>query len=133
VARVNWQLANAPLISNEQFSAGGATSVRGYLEAEQLGDFGGNLSLELHSPPLFTGSRVADFRFFGFVDAASLRLEDPLPGQDGTARLRSAGAGLRFSGFDGFNAELDWARPLRDGANVLEDDDRLHFRLNYGF
>jgi hypothetical protein len=40
---------------------------------------------------------------------------------------------LRFKGFGGMSAEVDWARVLRDGANVLEGDDRVHFRLNYGF
>ena len=70
---------------------------------------------------------------FAFFDVASLRLEEPLPGQDGSGRLRSAGAGLRFAGLGGLAAELDWARPLVDGANVLADEDRVHFRLSYGF
>jgi hemolysin activation/secretion protein len=104
---------NAPLISNEQYSAGGATSVRGYLEAERLGDLGAALSLELYSPPLVSGERVPDLRLFGFMDAASLRVEDPLPEQDASFRLGSAGAGLRFGGFGGMTAEIDWARALR--------------------
>jgi hemolysin activation/secretion protein len=133
VTALNWQYANAPLISNEQFSAGGATSVRGYLEAERLGDSGATLSLELHSPSLLKGTRIDDFHLFGFVDAGTLRIEDPLPEQESLFRLGSAGVGLRFGGFGGLNAEVDWARVLRDGANVVEDDDRVHFRLNYDF
>lgn len=35
-----FQLASGPLVSNEQYSAGGATSVRGYLAAERTGDEG---------------------------------------------------------------------------------------------
>lgn len=132
-ARANWQYANTPLISNEQFSAGGATSVRGYLEAERLGDLGASLSLELQSPSFVSGERAKDLRLIGFYDAASLRLEDPLPDQDASSRLASAGVGLRFGGFGGLGVEVDWARVLRDGANVLEDDDRVHFRMTYGF
>jgi hemolysin activation/secretion protein len=133
VTRAAWQYAASPLISNEQFSAGGASSVRGYLEAERLGDLGASLSLELHSPSLVKASRVDDLRVFGFYDVASLRLEDPLPSQADTFRLESAGVGLRFSGFSGLALELDWARALRDGANVARDDERVHFQANYGF
>jgi hemolysin activation/secretion protein len=133
VTRLNWQYANAPLISNEQFSAGGATSVRGYLEAERLGDLGATLNLELHSPSFLKTQHVSDLHVFGFFDAASLRIEDPLPDQGSTFRLGSAGAGLRFAGFGGMSAEVDWARVLRDGANVLDGEDRVHFRLLYAF
>jgi len=133
VTRFNWQYANAPLISNEQFSAGGATSVRGYLEAERLGDFGATLSLELHSPSLLMGSRIDNLSLFGFFDAASLRLLEPLPSQDPRHRLESIGAGVRFSGFAGLEIDLDWARVLRDGGNVLRNDERVHFQLRYGF
>ena len=30
-------------------------------------------------------------------------------------------------------AEIDWGRALLDGANVLEGEDRVHFRLSYSF
>jgi hemolysin activation/secretion protein len=133
VTRASWQYANAPLVSNEQFSAGGAASVRGYLEAERLGDLGAAVSLELHSPPLVNGSRVDDLRLFGFYDAASLRIEDPLPAQEDVFRLESAGVGLRFLGFSGLTLELDWARALRDGANVARDEQRVHVEARYGF
>ena len=133
VARFGFQLANSPLISNEQFSAGGATSVRGYLEAERLGDMGADVSLELHSPSLIKSERIQDLHFFGFIDVASLRLEDPLPSQESMGRLESAGAGFRFAGYGGLTTELDWAQVLRDGTHVLEGDNRLHFRINYGF
>lgn len=133
VTRLGWQYANAPLISNEQFSIGGATSVRGYLEAERLGDIGANLSLELHSPSLVKGERVQDWRVFGFVDAGSVSIEQPLPDQISRQRLASAGVGMLFTGFGGLQAELEWARALRDGANVVDGEDRMHFDLKYGF
>jgi hemolysin activation/secretion protein len=133
VTRFGWQLAGTPLISNEQFSAGGAMSVRGYLEAERLGDLGANLSLELHSPSLVKSDHISDLHFLGFIDAASLRIEDALPGQESVNRLESAGVGFRFEGYHGLKADLDWARVLRDGAHVLEGEDRVHFRVNYGF
>jgi hemolysin activation/secretion protein len=133
VARFGFQLANSPLISNEQFSAGGAASVRGYLEAERLGDMGADLSLELHSPSLVKSDHIQDLHLFGFVDAATLRLDDPLPAQERVNRLGSAGVGFRFVGYGGLAADIDWARVLRDGANALKGDDRVHFRIYYGF
>ena len=59
--RISGQWANSPLVNNEQFAVGGAESVRGYLEAETLGDSGVSGSLELHSPALGAhgGSRFA--------------------------------------------------------------------------
>jgi hemolysin activation/secretion protein len=133
VARLGWQYANMPLISNEQFSIGGVSSVRGYLEAERLGDLGANLNLELHSPPLSKAARVQDWRVFGFVDMGAVSIVEPLPDQDGRQRVASAGAGMIFLGLGGLDAELEWARALRDGANVKEGEDRVHFNLKYAF
>ena len=47
--RLTGQIADQPLISNEQFAAGGADSVRGYYEAQLLGDSGLQGSLQLSS------------------------------------------------------------------------------------
>jgi hemolysin activation/secretion protein len=60
-AAVDGQIANAPLVSNEQFSLGGDGSVRGYLQSEGLGDNGIHASVELRSPSLaqWMGSKIA--------------------------------------------------------------------------
>ena len=50
--RLSAQWSDSPLVNNEQFSLGGVDTVRGYLEAETLGDSGAAGSLELHSPAL---------------------------------------------------------------------------------
>lgn len=49
------QWANEPLISNEQFGAGGAQNVRGYREGEVFGDAGWRANLELKTPPRVVG------------------------------------------------------------------------------
>ena len=46
------QLADQPLLSSEQFAAGGLTSVRGYLQSEAIGDDGILESNEIRSPSL---------------------------------------------------------------------------------
>ena len=53
--RADGQWASEPLISSEQFGAGGVNSVRGYHEGEVFGDDGWHVSLEQQMPPVFVG------------------------------------------------------------------------------
>jgi len=134
-ARLGGQFADQPLISNEQFSAGGADSVRGYLESERLGDDALQAGLEWRSPS-FAGEKtpgLQELQFLIFAEAAQLRIQEPLPDQQSRFTLASGGTGLRFTAFKNLTGELDWARALRDGASTRSGDDRLHFSLEYGF
>jgi hemolysin activation/secretion protein len=137
-ARMAWQVATAPLISNEQFGAGGATSVRGYHETERLGDDGVVGSLELYSPDLgpygFEG--LDSLRFLVFGDAGKLWLRSPLPGQPTGYDLASLGAGLRLQILKRVLGEFDWAYPLVAGdsaGGIQAGDTRIDFRLAYEF
>jgi hemolysin activation/secretion protein len=135
VAKVSGQLAGQPLISNEQFSAGGADSVRGYLESERLGDDGLQASLEWRSPS-FAGEKtpgLQELLFLIFADAAYLRIDDPLPDQPARFNLASGGSGLRFTAGKNLKGEFDWGHALKDGAVTKKGNDRLHFRMEYGF
>jgi hemolysin activation/secretion protein len=134
-ARLGGQFADQPLISNEQFSAGGADSVRGYLESERLGDDALQAGLEWRSPSLAGENTPGfqDLQFLVFAESARLRLRDPLPDQPSRFSLAGAGTGLRFTAFRNLTGELDWARAFRDGASTRSGDDRLHFSLEYGF
>ena len=133
--RFSGQLTSSPLISNEQFSIGGARSVRGYLEAEVLGDYGFFGNVEVRSPDIAgrMGSLFDSLYLFAFYDAGAVWLHDPLPGQDDYTRIDGAGAGLRL--ITGFGALLaaDWATPLRDSINIQSGEDRLHFSLRWQF
>jgi hemolysin activation/secretion protein len=96
--KVDGQAADQPLISNEQYSAGGMRSVRGYKESEELGDHAIHGTLELIGPDLadyFEFSKKADVIPYLFYDAASLKTMDPLPGQDQYTTLQGVGAGVR--------------------------------------
>ncbi len=133
--RLAWQLAGSPLISNEQFSAGGAESVRGYFESQVLGDDGLLASLELHSP--FLGKRdwasLQDLHALLFVEGATLRIREPLPGNAHAYDLASAGFGLRLQALEHLKAALDLAYPFQSNGTVEEGETRLHFRLAYEF
>ncbi|EFF73968.1 ShlB/FhaC/HecB family hemolysin secretion/activation protein [Achromobacter piechaudii] len=130
-----FQLASGALVSNEQFSAGGATSVRGYLAAERTGDDGILASLEWRTPSLarWLGANVNEWRFYAFADAASLRLRDPLPEQDSRYSLASVGLGTRLQMIDWLSGSLDWGYPLKDGPNTRKHDPRLNFSVRASF
>lgn len=138
LARIAGQVAPEPLISNEQFAIGGADTVRGYLEAEQLGDNGVAATLELHSPQFLSllPEHLEQAYLFGFVDGGMVGILDPLPvdGQRTSSySLASAGLGFRLAGFGGLQTELEWAYPFEASADTARGDSRLHFQVLYGF
>jgi len=129
------QVADSPLISNEQFAFGGVQSLRGYLESQVFVDDGLRATVELRSPSFgpWLWERLERLRVHGFVDAAHGRIQQPLPGQDIDFTLWSTGLGLRLGAFDGFDAELDWALPLKDSGDIDAGESRVHFSLGYDF
>lgn len=138
-SRLGFQLASGPLVSNEQFSAGGASSVRGYLAAERTGDDGWLLSQELRTPSLVSflgkglGSHVEDWRLYAFAEVAHLSLQDPLPDQEDSYSLASVGLGTRATLREWLSGSLDWGYPLKDGPNTKKRDPRVHFSVQANF
>lgn len=133
-AALDGQLADSPLVSNEQYGAGGAESVRGYYESQALGDNGVLGNLELRSPSFAKHvPHLRELRFLAFVDAAKLVVREALPGQVDGYELYSTGVGFRLRANKGLDASFDWAWPLRDATDVEQGDARGHFRLHYGF
>jgi len=132
-ARLAGQLANSPLISNEEISAGGADSVRGYYESQALGDDGVSGSVEVYTPKLVTRDWLQGVRALAFYDAATLRVQQPLAGQIARYKLAGAGLGLRFQAWKHMNGALDWAWALKDVGTVKSGDQRVHFSMSYDF
>jgi len=143
-ARLEGQWTDDALIPNEQFSIGGADSVRGYRESEIPGDKGAHGTLEVRFFPL---SRPAPFgnprSVYGllFVDAAQVRLNEPLGPQltHPSYHIASAGLGLRASGWYGLRLAADAAHVLRDGGSgvngaiTTHGETRGSLLLGYGF
>ena len=132
-ARLGGQISSSPLISNEQFSAGGAQSVSGYNQTQQLGDEGVNVSFELQSPVIPTWDFAQNFRFHTFIDYAYLHIQKPLAPNPASYELAGAGVGLRFDLFKHFVTDLDWALPLYKQNTVDAYDQRIDFRFAYEF
>jgi hemolysin activation/secretion protein len=121
--------SGSPLISNEQYLAGGADTVRGYLEAELSSDKAIHSTLEIRSPQLFKNSVwIKDFKLAAFYDYASLYTIDA-----DSATISGAGIGMRLKALKGFNLNLDLAVPLKDALETEKGDFRSHMRFWYEF
>jgi len=132
--RLRSQWSPDPLIANEQMNLGGFTSVRGYLEAEDLGDYGLNTSVELVSPDFAARlPRVTHAEVYGFWDWGVARLNDPLPDEISNMILASLGIGVRMTTAWGMDAQGVWAHALRNGSETPSGDDRVLFTVGYQF
>ena len=110
--RSDFQTSTRPLVPVEQFSLGGALSVRGYRQDALLGDNGSFNSAEIRAtvariPKLNTSIQLTPFIDFGAVwNSDDFDFE--------TSTLVSTGIGLRIQTSDRFAARLDYGIPLVD-------------------
>lgn len=128
--RMEFQLTNQPLISNEQFSAGGAQSVRGYTESTALGDRGLIVGMEAVGPDWGEASRYS-LRPLAFAEGATLRVIEATALQKDAFTLAGVGLGLRLTSRFGLSSDLDAAWPLVAQGESEKGELRLHWRLGY--
>jgi len=134
------QATTDPLVTSEQFAGGGATTVRGYLESEALGDGGWFLTGEIRTPSLLqstekkeNGEFANEWRFHAFYDVGRLYLNDPLPEQTDLFRLSSWGVGTRFLLRENLEGSVDVAWPLVDLGTTQANEPFLLFQVEAGF
>lgn len=136
--RMGLQAANQPLVGAEQFSIGGVDSVRGYYEAELLGDSGAHVGLEVSSPNWGGGPQdswraaLTELRLHGYLEAGHVRVQNP-SADDAPVTLAGAGLGLSLKLWQTLSARLDVAWPLRATAATRKGDPRVHARLVFEF
>jgi hemolysin activation/secretion protein len=148
--KIDAQVTDQPLISNEQVSAGGMESVRGYRESEAAGDNTVCSSLEIAFPEYFTwfssrsvkesGENKAEkhvqrykFRPYVFYDMAYLRLKDPLPREEQPGMIQGTGIGFRGYVTRYINYGFDWGMALNRTDNTDAGDGRGYFRVKWAF
>jgi len=135
MAKVQGQLSNDALINTEQFSAGGQSSVRGYLESAALGDTGIAGTLELRSPSFIgamdekTKEWSKEWRVYAFLEGGRLFTNESLPDQTDRFDLASYGIGTRIKLWDHFNGSLDASFPLISQGTTDANDLFLSFRI----
>lgn len=134
--KTDGQVADQPLISNEQYAAGGMESVRGYLESEALGDDAFHVTVELNAPDLFKTSRLGQKvrgAPYAFYDMAFLRIQRELPAQDDDINLAGTGLGIRGSVTRFFVYDVCWGIALAETERTEVGKNRVYFDVKYQF
>lgn len=129
--RFTGQWSPDPLISNEGFSLGGMSSVRGYYESETIADYGFALQTELSSPDFASrlGGAFNELRVHAFMDSGWGRIHSPGAGQDDRFSLLSTGLGARIKLFKYLNGALDVGTPLISGPDSENGSIFTRFRI----
>jgi hemolysin activation/secretion protein len=131
------QWSRDPLISNEEFSIGGLSTVRGYDESELLGDYGIAFQGELRTPNLLTYSQWSDWmgpgfnelRLHAFYDVGWEGIHSPLIGQAESDWLTAIGGGATLKLLNHANGSVDIGVPLVGGPNTKVNSVFARFRL----
>jgi hemolysin activation/secretion protein len=113
-----------PLVDSQKFSLGGPYSVRGYFPAEQRGDHGGFLSLELRRYFTISNYPLAANVFVDGGRASNELLpgETDYPARDG--ELASVGAALLLAPDGGsYSGSIMYAEPIDNHTSLTGDDD----------
>ena len=135
--RADGQWASEPLISVEQFGAGGVNSVRGYHEGEVFGDEGWHVSLEQQTPPCTVGMLRDDtpltVRGSVYMDYARVYLLDPLPGSRVSTPLWGTGFGFSAAAGSYWQAQFLFSWPLLSAGTVPAYQPFFNFALTAQF
>jgi hemolysin activation/secretion protein len=134
--RTDGQWASEPLISNEQFGAGGVNSVRGYHEGEVFGDSGWHGSLEQDTPDHLVGN-IYDgvpltVRGAIYMDYARVFLKDP-QGRPGSIPLWGTGFGFTASAGSHWQAQFLCSWPLLSAGTITAYQPFFNFALTGQF
>jgi hemolysin activation/secretion protein len=121
-----------PLITNEDYSIGGSDGVRGYLEAEELGDLAIKSTVQFQTPT-WSWHVPQLFNVIAFFDAGRSRTLSPLSGQEAAVDLLSTGLGVNLFPGHWFNGTLTWADPLRTGSYTRRGETRWLFMVRGAF
>lgn len=139
VATAAGQLSNENLLASEQFSLGGATTVRGYEESIANGDRGWLTSVELYSPPIpflkrfHSDAPDDELKFLVFFDAGGVGSVHRLPGEPAHRNLAGVGAGMRYRINTRFSVRFDYAWSLRDLPDFDTDSSRAYVSVSLSY
>lgn len=129
------QISEAPLINNEEYAAGGMGSVRGYYEAEELGDNAVHCTVELCGPEMVKSRGFANGKIectpYIFYDMAHLYVLDPLPGQQNAFDLEGTGFGVRGCYDDHLEYDTSWGEALSSTQYTKSGDSMVNFMVKY--
>jgi hemolysin activation/secretion protein len=117
-------------VTAEQFAIGGPDSVRGYIQAEQLGDEGYFASMEFRRT--LVQKPASNLQALAFVDHGHVYNELPTP-FDGPRTLTGAGVGARAVVDRNTSLRLDLGFPLDPNRTSLNYSSMLYAQANHRF
>jgi len=130
--RVAGQYSGRSLIIDEDYPVAGIDGVRGYLEAEVLGDRALKGTVQLQSPVWKRSAKpLADG--FVYFDAAVADMIDASPGESLRLHPRSWGVGADVFPWKSLTTSIVWARPLVSASTTQAGDSRILFLLRGSF
>lgn len=135
LVRQDLQLAGDALLPAEQFSVGGAVSVRGYRQDALLADNGLFGSVEVRTPIAKIPNWNSRLELTPFVDWGALWNHQDNQGTVAENFVWSVGLGLRWLMGNHFNARLDWGIPmveLQSSGDTLQENG-VYFSMEYSF
>jgi hemolysin activation/secretion protein len=143
---VDGQWASEPLVPAEQYFAGGADTVRGYVQSEAIADHALRGRAELTTPNLIDvpvdtiwqrrkSSEVKiEWKLAAFYDVANLWIAKAPVGQRDQFRLEGIGGGIRAQ-LVPYNLALrvDQGWALRDATATKRGDTFVHFMVTFAY
>lgn len=121
--RIGGQISESPLVSNEQFSVGGVSSVRGYYESQVSGDLGLLANLELHAPDFSdVVPGFSEIDIYLFADGGWVEVKRPAGGEESTTVISSLGLGAYMLLFDRLALQLDAGIAMEPLAGSLDTE-----------
>ena len=130
--RADAQFTDRPLLTLEQFSAGGQDSVRGYRQDLLLADSGAFASAELRIPILRLPKLTSLLQLTPFIDVGTVGNRSGNANPD-PKTITSVGLGLRLQVGDRLTARFDWGLPLVSvsGSKRTLQENGLYFSVVY--
>jgi hemolysin activation/secretion protein len=139
---VDGQWASEPLVPSEAYFAGGADTVRGYIQSETIGDHAIRGRAELTTPNLIdipldtmwqrrkSSELKLEWKAAAFYDAANLWVMSSPQGQRDQFRLEGVGGGIKVQLVPyNLSLRLDQGWALHDATATKSGDTFVHFML----
>lgn len=119
VLRGSGQLSFNSLYSIEQFALGGISTVRGFTQAELLGDSGYAVSGELRWSPIVDNPEI--FQVVTFIDHGGVDIKNKFVGELPESSLTGVGFGFRSSLTENTHLTLDVGFPISPSKTRQND------------
>jgi len=134
-SRLEFQAASGPLVSTEQFTAGGSSSVRGYLEGELAADDALHASLEIRTPEFKPAGATSLWSMTGltFWDGADLHTSYAQSPQMANQSIHSAGLGALLMAPRGFSLQVYWAHAYDTAQVTKAGSNRVQAHLEWDY